>query len=97
MILEQNPTVDKMYTTLQNYTNMLVGKHGIQTFKVVLLLLLLLFDVFDPTSAYLLLFIKQVVCPNTPKCKLRLQFECLHAKGERVNHCIQSIYLIPPT
>ena len=29
------PTVDMAYTRLQNYTNMVVGKHGIQTFKVV--------------------------------------------------------------
>ena len=43
-----------MYTRSQNYTNMVVGKHGIQTFVVVvvvLLLLLLPFDIFVPTSA----------------------------------------------
>ena len=48
-------TANLMYTRLQNYTNMVVGEHGIQTFKVlvvVLLLLLLSFDVFVPTSAY---------------------------------------------
>ena len=46
-----------MYTRSRNYTNMVFGKHGIQTFKdavVVLLLLLLLFDVFFPTSAHFL-------------------------------------------
>ena len=45
------PTVNVMYTRSQNYTNMVVGEHGIQTFKValvVLLLLLLLFDVLVP-------------------------------------------------
>jgi hypothetical protein len=28
------PTANMMYTTSQNYTNMVVGKHGIQTFEV---------------------------------------------------------------
>ena len=54
------PTANMRYTRLQNYTNMVVGKHGIQTFKVVvvvLLLLLLSFDVFVPTSAHPLLFL----------------------------------------
>ena len=40
-----------MYTRSQNYTNMVVGRHGIQTFEVmvvVLLLLLLLFDFLPP-------------------------------------------------
>ena len=49
-----------MYTKLQNYTNMVVGEYGMQTFEimvVVLLLWLLLFDVFVPTSAHLLLFL----------------------------------------
>ena len=51
--------VNMMYTKLQNYTNMMVVEHGIQTFKfvfIVLLLLLLLFDVFVLTSAHFLLF-----------------------------------------
>jgi hypothetical protein len=45
------PIVDMMYTKSQNYTNIVIDKHGIQTFKVVevvivgLLLLLLSFDV----------------------------------------------------
>ena len=45
-------TANMMYIKLQNYTNMVVGEHGIQTFKLWLLLLLLLllsFDVFVPT------------------------------------------------
>ena len=50
-----------MYTRLQNYTNTVVGKHGIQTFKVVIVVLLLLLfsplDVFVPTSADSLLFL----------------------------------------
>ena len=39
---------------------MVVGEHGIQTFRIVvvmLLLLLLSFDVFVPTSAHSLLFL----------------------------------------
>ena len=54
------PTVNMTYTRLQNYTNMVVGKHRIQTFEVVvgvLLLFLLSLDVFVPTSAHPLLFL----------------------------------------
>ena len=43
-----------MYTRSQNYTNMMVGKHGIQTFEVVVVMLLFLlspFDVFVSISA----------------------------------------------
>jgi hypothetical protein len=48
------------YTGSQNYTNMVVGKHGIRTFDVVvvvLLLLLLLFDVFVLTSSHPSIFL----------------------------------------
>ena len=45
------------HTLSQNYTNMVVGKHGIQTFEVVMLLFLLSkFDVLIPKSAHPLLF-----------------------------------------
>ena len=50
--------IDMMYTTLQNYTIMVFDKHGIQTLEVVivvLLLLWLLFDAFIPTSTHPLL------------------------------------------
>jgi len=30
-----NPTVKMLYTRSQNYTNIMVGKHGIYIFKVV--------------------------------------------------------------
>ena len=53
-------TTNMTYTRLQNYTNMIVDKHKIQTLKVVVVVLLLLVlsvDVFDPTSAHLLLFL----------------------------------------
>ena len=46
-----NSTTNMMYTRSQNYTSMVVGQHGIQTFEVVvvaLLLSLLSFDVFVP-------------------------------------------------
>ena len=49
-----------MYTRSQNYTYMLVGKHGIHAFEVVvvvLLFFLLLFDVFVPTSVNPLLIL----------------------------------------
>jgi hypothetical protein len=49
-----------MYTRSQNWTNLVVGKHEIQTFEVVvvvLLFLLLSFGVFVPTNAHPLVFI----------------------------------------
>ena len=62
------PTANMTYTRSQNYTNKVVGEHGIQTFEVViivLLFLLLSFDVLVPTSAQ---YFTQVVCPSIPKC-----------------------------
>ena len=50
------PIVNMTYTRSQNYTNMVVGEHGIQTFELVVVVLLS-FDIFVPKSA-------QVVCPN---------------------------------
>ena len=47
------------YIRLQNYTNMVV-EHGIQTFKVMVVVLLVLmfsFDVFVPTNAQPILFL----------------------------------------
>ena len=46
--------VSMTYTRLQNYTNMGIGEHGIQTLQVVLVVLL--FDVFVPTSVHPLFF-----------------------------------------
>ena len=56
------PITNVTYIQSQNYTNMVVGEHGIQALKVVvvvllLLLLLLLYDVFVPTCAHPLLFL----------------------------------------
>ena len=51
-------TINIVYTGSQNYTNMVVGEHGIQTIEGVvdiLLFLRLLFDVFAPTNAHPLL------------------------------------------
>ena len=41
------PIASMMYTRSQNHTNMLVGKHGIQTLKVVVVVMLLLMLSFD--------------------------------------------------
>ena len=49
-------TATMMYTRSQNYTNMVVGEHGIQTFEVVVVMLLSI-DVFVPTSAHPLLIL----------------------------------------
>ena len=40
------------YIRSQNYTNMVGGAHGIQTFEVVVVVLLLSFDVLVPISAH---------------------------------------------
>ena len=59
------PTANMTYTRLQNYTNLMVGKHGIQTFEV-MIVILLLFDIFVPTNAHPLF--GQLVCPNILNC-----------------------------
>ena len=54
------PTIDMTYTGSQIHTNTMVGEYKIETFKVmvvVLLHLLLWFDVFVFTSAHPLLFL----------------------------------------
>ena len=54
------PIINIMYIRSHKYTNMMVGEHGLQTFKVVvvvLLFLVLLFDVFCSTSAHPLSFL----------------------------------------
>ena len=53
------PTTNMMYTRSQNYTNMVIGKHGIQTSKVVIVVLLLSVAIFVPTSAHLLLLLNK--------------------------------------
>lgn len=51
-----NSIVNMTYIRSQNYTNVVVGKHRTQTFEVVLLLLMWLFDVCVLTNAQPLLF-----------------------------------------
>ena len=54
-----NSIANMMYTWLQNYIDMVVGKHKIQIFEVVivvLLFLLLSFDIFVLTSAHPIIF-----------------------------------------
>ena len=41
------PTANLTYNKSQNYTNIMIGKHELQTFKVVVVVLLA-FDVFSP-------------------------------------------------
>jgi hypothetical protein len=47
------------YTRSQNHTNMVADENGIQTFEVVVvvLLFLLLFDVLVPTTTHLFIFL----------------------------------------
>ena len=66
-----NPTVIMTYTRSQNYTNMVVGEHGMQTFEVVVVMLLffIVFLMFSPHKCTSLLIFGQVVCPNILKCQ----------------------------
>jgi hypothetical protein len=59
-------TTNKTYTWLQNHTNMVVGEHGVQTFKVVVVVLAL--DFLSPQMHTFLIIFEQVVCPNILKC-----------------------------
>ena len=50
----------------------MVGEHEIQTFKILVVMLVFLlssFDVFVPTSVTSLIISGQVVCPNILKCQ----------------------------
>ena len=54
--------VAMMYTRLQNYTNIVIVKLGIQAFEVVVVVLfLLLFNVFVPRSAHPLIIERWLV------------------------------------
>jgi hypothetical protein len=58
-------TANMMYTKSQNHTNMVVGKHGIQILKVVvvvMLLLMLSIDGFCPYKCTSRINFGQVVC-----------------------------------
>ena len=68
------PTANMTYVRSQNYKKMEVGEHRIQTFKVVVVvsLLVMLFDVFVPYTS-LLDMSRGVVCPNVLKCQLMTQ------------------------
>ena len=67
------PTTNMMYTRLQNYTNMVVGKHELHTFEVVVVVFL--FDVFVPRSAHPLVFFGQVVSPNILKRQFQVHMQ----------------------
>ena len=54
---------------------MVLGKHGIQTFEVVvvmLLFILLSYDILVSTSAHFLSFYNRVICPNILRCQLNV-------------------------
>ena len=75
------PTINTTYIRLQNHTNLIVGEHGIQTFKtvvVVVLLLLLSFDVFSPHMGTSLIIFEQVGCPNLLKYQFNLPKDVIH-------------------
>ena len=64
-------TTNMMSTRLQNYSKMVCGKHGIQTFEVVVVvLLLLLFDGFVP-QVHILYYFGQVLCSNICRGQLK--------------------------
>ena len=49
------PAANTTYIRLQNYTNMVVDEHGIQTFEFLIVVLLLLMF-FSPTRTHPLLY-----------------------------------------
>ena len=66
-------TANVTYTKSQNYTNMVIDKRGVQTLKVVVVvleLLLLLFGFFCPHKCTSHTIFGQVVCPNINNCQL---------------------------
>jgi len=71
------PTVNMIYTRSQNYTNMMVDKHEIQSFEVVIIALLFLLSSFDVlVPAHRLLFRTKLVCPSIPKCEFLSTSDC---------------------
>ena len=67
--------VNMMYNTSQNYTNMMVGEHGIQTFEVVIVVVIWCFCPYKCTSP---ITFGQMVCPNVLKYKIKSQIGCLN-------------------
>ena len=68
-----NLIANMMCTRLQNYANMMVGKHGIQTFEVIVVVLLFFVVVlksFCPHEWTPLILFGQAICPNMFKCQL---------------------------
>ena len=60
------------YIRLQNYTNVVVGKHGTQIFEVVVVVLLLFAIVvccFCPQMCTSLIIFGQVVCSDRLECQ----------------------------
>ena len=60
-------TVNMTYTRSQNYTNMMVGEHGMQTFEIMVVVIFLMF--LSP-QVHIPIIFGQVACPNILKCKL---------------------------
>ena len=86
------------YTRLQNYKIMMVGRHGIQTCEVVvvvLLLLFMLFDVFVPTSAHPLLFLEkwsvQIYLSVGYNDTMVKSFTCSNYSKDHVFKCVDFI------
>ena len=67
------PTANITHIRSQNSTNMMIGKHEIQSFEttVFVSLFLLSFDIFVPTIVHPLLFSNKRFFPNTRKCQLQ--------------------------
>ena len=65
------PTANMTYTRSQNYTNMVVGKHGIPTFSCARYVVAFVVVVwyFCPRKCTFLIIYGQVVCPNKLRCQ----------------------------
>ena len=78
-----------MYTRLHNYTNMVVAEHGIQTFKTVVVIVVLIIWCFGPHKCITSVLFD--FCPNICKCqsvasRCTLEFEV--KPSQRVSPCV---------
>ena len=78
------------HTRLQNYTNMIVGEHGILTCNVVVVVLLLLLFVLTTQCESLIIF-GHMFCPNM----LNITFTWDSYSGNGVNMKWKLIILVP--
>jgi hypothetical protein len=83
------PAANMTYTRSQNYTNMVVGKLGLQTIQIVVVVLL--FDVFVPTSAHFSLFMDKWLYLNV---NLRSMSQCCTKGEQRLSYIYRVSFVV---